>query len=146
MKTLKLSLSGPMQSYGTDQRHRYRTTEDRPTRSAVVGLLACALGRDRSADISDLETLDINIEAPECTGTIETDFQTIQDCISYNGDTGRNEITHRQYLTESTFDVSVAGDDAMIDQLAHAVQFPRWQLYLGRRANVPTRPVFSDVE
>ena len=143
MKTLTLTLSGPMQSYGVDPRMRYRSTEAAPTKTAIIGLLACAMGRGRGDDISDLKSLSIVAEAQPAEPAIETDFQTIRDCASYDGGRGKNEITYRDYLVAAEFVVTVSGPDELLDQLAHAVQFPRWQLYLGRRAHVPTRPVFA---
>ena len=48
--SLVLRLAAPMQSWGTSSQFNRRATDDRPSKAGIVGLLACALGRDRGAD------------------------------------------------------------------------------------------------
>ena len=54
MTVLLLRLAGPLQSWGSSARFVRRTTENAPTKSGVIGLLAAAQGRDRDADVSEL--------------------------------------------------------------------------------------------
>ena len=51
---LVLRLAGPLQSWGSSSQFNRRETDDRPTKSGVIGLLAAAQGRRRSDPIEDL--------------------------------------------------------------------------------------------
>ena len=52
---LLLRLEGPLQSWGERARWDFRDTAPFPTKSAVVGILACAMGLQReSAEIVDM--------------------------------------------------------------------------------------------
>jgi len=44
MNTVFVRLEGPLQSWGTRARWGERDTELEPTKSGVIGLVACALG------------------------------------------------------------------------------------------------------
>ncbi|MGW5341956.1 type I-E CRISPR-associated protein Cas5/CasD [Streptomyces sp. NPDC004050] len=48
---LLIRLAGPLQSWGLVSRFTRRDTHSRPTKSAVIGLCAAALGLDRTADL-----------------------------------------------------------------------------------------------
>ncbi|MEU7556012.1 type I-E CRISPR-associated protein Cas5/CasD [Streptomyces sp. NPDC044571] len=48
---LLIRLAGPLQSWGLVSRFTRRDTHSRPTKSAVIGLCAAALGLDRAADL-----------------------------------------------------------------------------------------------
>ncbi|MEV7715510.1 CRISPR-associated protein Cas5, partial [Streptomyces sp. NPDC088270] len=58
MSVLLMRLAGPLQSWGSAARFVRRTTENAPTKSGVLGLLAAAQGRRRDADLSDLAALE----------------------------------------------------------------------------------------
>ena len=45
MRTLLLWLEAPLQSWGADSRYGRRDTLPFPTRSGILGLLCCAMGR-----------------------------------------------------------------------------------------------------
>lgn len=49
MTVLLLRLAGPLQSWGSAARFARRGTENAPTKSGVLGLLAAAEGRPRDA-------------------------------------------------------------------------------------------------
>ncbi|MFZ2529771.1 MAG: CRISPR-associated protein Cas5 [Rhodococcus sp. (in: high G+C Gram-positive bacteria)] len=73
--TVTFRLAGPQQAWSVQQRRAHRPTQDHPTKSGVIGLIANALGRDRSDDISDLTALQIGVRTDK-PGTIETDYHT----------------------------------------------------------------------
>ncbi|MGW7142354.1 type I-E CRISPR-associated protein Cas5/CasD [Streptomyces xanthophaeus] len=50
---LLIRLAGPLQSWGLGSHFTRRDTHSRPTKSAVIGLCAAALGLDRTADLRD---------------------------------------------------------------------------------------------
>uniref|UniRef100_UPI0006867C5A type I-E CRISPR-associated protein Cas5/CasD n=1 Tax=Nocardia asiatica TaxID=209252 RepID=UPI0006867C5A len=66
---------GPQQAWSSMPRRAVRPTQDHPTKSGVLGLVANALGRDRGDDISDLAALRYAVRGDR-TGTVEVDFHT----------------------------------------------------------------------
>lgn len=137
---LTLTLSGPLAAYGDGPRLQHRLTGPAPTRSAVIGLLRCALGIARDQASPELDQLSVTVTQATSTGR-ESDFHTVRDAVTYDGKTGRNIITTRHYLVESSATVTIDGPG--LEALATALARPRWQLYLGRRCCVPDRPVLA---
>ncbi|MFF4323805.1 type I-E CRISPR-associated protein Cas5/CasD [Streptomyces sp. NPDC001568] len=136
MSVLALRLAGPLQSWGSSARFARRTTETAPTKSGVIGLLAAALGRDRTADLYDLAALSfaVRIDQP---GTRLRDFQT-----AHHGDTGKAmPVSERFYLADAVFVAAVAGEDEFIRSLHEAVRAPVYLPYLGRRSCPPQGPI-----
>jgi len=169
---LLLRLEGPLQSWGGRSRWDVRDTEHEPTKSGVIGLLGSALGYERGD--SRLEVLDrtlrfgVRVEAP---GRVLEDYQTITDFLpiadgrfkhsgvavgssleKLRGDTEAEPatiISPRAYLEDASFLVGLEArtpeDEPLLDVLAQALQRPRWPLFLGRRACIPTRPIFDSL-
>ena len=54
MTALLLRLAGPLQAWGAKSRFTVRATELAPTKSGVIGMLAAAVGRTRTAPIQEL--------------------------------------------------------------------------------------------
>ncbi|MFF4161373.1 type I-E CRISPR-associated protein Cas5/CasD [Streptomyces sp. NPDC001678] len=73
---LLLRLAAPLQSWGAVSRFSRRDTHSRPTKSAVIGLCAAALGRDRTAPIDDLAELHFGVRADH-PGTPVRDYHTV---------------------------------------------------------------------
>lgn len=73
MTTVLLRLSGPLQSYGTTSRWEERDTLPRPTKSAVLGLLANALGPGQSPSRFAGLVFAVRCDRP---GHLEEDVQT----------------------------------------------------------------------
>lgn len=130
MSTLLLRLAGPMQSWGMRSRFRRRTTEMEPTKSGVVGLLAAALGRQRTDSIADLADLRLGVRV-EQQGHLLHDFQT----ASQGGVTA--PLSTRYYLSDAVFLAAVEGQDDVIAGLDEALTNPVFPLFLGRRAFPP---------
>lgn len=103
MSVLTLRLAGPLQSWGSSARFARRTTETAPTKSGVVGMLAAALGRDRTADLSDLAALGFAVRIDQ-SGTRVRDFQT-----AHHADTDKAmPVSERFYLADAVFVAAVA--------------------------------------
>jgi len=166
---LLLRLEGPLQSWGTRSRWDVRDTAPEPTKSGIIGLLGCALGY--SMYDPRLEELDrslrfgVRVENP---GRVLVDFQTITDFLPTAEGTYRHSgvktaasleklrhdpdvipatiISPRAYLEDAAFLVAFEQADnnrLLLDECARALQHPRWPLFLGRKACVPTRPVYE---
>jgi len=133
---LTLRLAGPLQAWGVSARFTRRTTENAPTKSGVVGLLAAAQGLARDADLSQLAALRfaVRIDQP---GTRVRDFQT-----AHHLDTDESmPLSERFYLADAVFVAAVEGDAALIGDLFGAVKAPAYLPYLGRRSCPPSGPV-----
>lgn len=145
MSTLLLRLEGPLQSWGSQGRFGIRETHREPTKSGIVGLLSCALGRPREADPSDLAELRMGVRIDR-GGRLLEDFHTIQDSISMSGNALKNPVvTRRFYLSDASFLVGLEGEKPFLDSLFEAVERPVWPLSLGRKSCPPSRRVGAGV-
>jgi CRISPR system Cascade subunit CasD len=136
MTVLLLRLAGPLQSWGSAARFARRTTENAPTKSGVLGLLAAAEGRPRTADLSDLAALRFGVRIDQ-PGTRLRDFQT-----AHHQDSGKAmPLSDRFYLADAVFVAGVEGDTGLLNRLHQALRAPRFLPYLGRRSCPPSRPV-----
>lgn len=136
MSVLTLQLAGPLQSWGVSSRFAWRTTAPAPTKSGIVGLLASALGWDRTADLRDLAELRLGVRVDQ-PGTRVRDFQT-----AHHADTRRSmPLSERFYLADAVFVAAVEGGDELIHRLYDAVRQPHFLPYLGRRSCPPAQPV-----
>ncbi|TQN31179.1 CRISPR system Cascade subunit CasD [Haloactinospora alba] len=131
-----LLLAGPLQSWGSSARFARRTTGQAPSKSGVLGLLAAAQGRDRTADPSDLAQLRFGVRVDQ-RGTRIRDYQT-----AHRPDTGEAmPVSERFYLADAVFVAGAEGDDDLIGELDRALREPAYLPYLGRRSCPPSRPV-----
>ncbi len=137
---LTLRLAGPLQAWGASARFARRTTENAPTKSGVIGLLAAARGLARDADQSELAALRFGVRIDQ-QGTRIRDFQT-----AHHFDTGASmPLSERFYLADAVFVAAVQGEAALITDLFDAVKAPAYLPYLGRRSCPPAGPVELDV-
>ena len=166
---LLLRLEGPLQAWGSRSRWDVRDTQPEPTKSGVVGLLGCALGYERGDrrledELEARLRFGVRIEAP---GRVLEDFQTITDFLptaagdfkvlggtksaaALRSDPGARPATilsPRFFLEDAAFLVALeAGTQThpeLLPRCADALQRPVWPLFLGRKACVPTRPIFE---
>jgi CRISPR system Cascade subunit CasD len=125
-----------MQSWGEESRFARRNTNDAPTKSGVVGLLAAALGRRRTDPIEDLLGLGFGVRVDQ-PGQIERDFQT---ALSLDK-THAYPLTERFYRSDAVYLAGVEGEEPLVRSLHEAVLRPVYPLYLGRRAYAPVGPL-----
>lgn len=132
MKTLTIRLTAPLQSYGGAVSFARRTTNDHPSKSAVIGMIAAAFGyRRNDTRIVKLNELSYAVRADQ-VGSSLTDFQTVE----WKKD--KRKITYRDYLQDAVFIAAVGSENTeLIDQIHDALKRPKFQLSLGRRSNVP---------
>ena len=124
-----MRLAGPLQSWGVDAKFDRRGTERAPTKSAVVGLLAAALGRRRNESIEDLCQLRFGVRIDQ-EGALLRDFHTARSEKSAY-------VTQRFYLSDAVFLAGVEGEERLIDDLSQALNEPVFPLFLGRRSCPP---------
>ncbi|MCC6227322.1 MAG: type I-E CRISPR-associated protein Cas5/CasD [Microthrixaceae bacterium] len=145
--TLVLHLHGPLQAWGAGSRFDSRNTEDVPTKSAIVGVLAAALARPRHSDVCDLAALHMatRVDRPGLRlrdyHTVGAGYPTRQRLLTAEGKIAKRAIvTERFYLADAAFTVALTGDDDVVRELSRALARPRWAPYLGRRACPPAEP------
>lgn len=150
-KLLLMYLEGPLQSWGLRARWDVRDTGEEPTKSGIIGMLGCAFGYKRGdRRLNELENalrLGVRVER---TGSKLVDFQTVRGIMRTadgrsKGKPGDPEtiVSPRTYLQDAAFLAVLDGPDTLLADCAEALQSPRWPIYLGRKACVPSRPVFE---
>jgi CRISPR system Cascade subunit CasD len=163
MSTLLLRLVGPMQSWGVASDYKERDTLREPSKSGVIGLLCAALGKPRAEKPDDgfptLETLASLIMGVrvDWEGERAYDYHTAgkEGFWRASGGVEREDVivSKRWYLADAAFLIGLGSDSiALLEELHRALENPRWALCLGRKACVPSKPVWlrdglkSDVE
>lgn len=158
-KTLLLRLAGPMQSWGANSRFTYRETGLEPSKSGVIGLICAALGKPRGeSKIEDDEfrslvelRMGVRIDRP---GVMLVDYHTVggrhlRDEANYGVLKADGKISdqavvsHRFYLADAKFIVGLESEnEKLLKKIHRHLRQPRWQLCLGRKAFVPSEPVW----
>jgi len=151
--TLFLRLEGPFQSWGLWARWGVRDTAAEPTKSGVIGLLCCALGRRRGEPIDDLRPLAMGVRVDR-PGTFWGDYHTVGagiGVLSAEGKIKRTEksgeiepvLSRRFYLCDASFLVALRGVSALAERLVAALAAPAWPLFLGRKCCPPAVPILA---
>jgi CRISPR-associated protein Cas5/CasD, subtype I-E/ECOLI len=131
--TLLIRLAAPLQSWGSDSKFDTRRTEREPTKSGVIGLCACALGRKRTESIEDLASLRFGVRTDN-PGELLVDFQI--------GKTAKDPfLSHRHYLSDASFTAALEGNEELLREIDAALRSPEYPLFLGRRSCPPTLPI-----
>lgn len=153
-KTLFLRLEGVLQAWGERARWSVRDTAGEPTKSGVVGLLACALGVGKDEALRELsQAIRMGVRCDR-EGKIIRDYHTVsggvmsaEGKIKINAKTKLPEtvVSERYYLCDASFLAAIQGEADLIERLAAAVQSPIWPIYLGRKSCVPSRPPFEGI-
>lgn len=153
--TLFLRLQGPLQSWGERARWSVRDTAPEPTKSGVIGLVACALGINQDEPIRALSaSVQMGIRIDNA-GIPLTDYHTIGGgaaepmLLTAEGKPKKSsgdphtEISLRDYLCDASFLAALQAEPGLIHQIATAVQNPVWVIFLGRKSCPPAQPVFA---
>lgn len=140
--TLLIPLVGPLQSWGLDARFDLRQTAPEPSKSAVIGLLCCCMGRDRTEPIDDLAGLRFGVRVDK-EGTLLRDFHTAVDVIGSSDSKLRTVVSNRWYLSDAAFLVGLEGPRPLLEQIHQALIHPHWMPCLGRRSCIPSEPLFA---
>ncbi|HMO82187.1 MAG TPA: type I-E CRISPR-associated protein Cas5/CasD [Pyrinomonadaceae bacterium] len=151
---LFMRLAGPMQSWGVKSRFSRRDTGKEPSKSGVIGLICAAMGIDRDndshPDFIGLQKTRLGIRVLR-GGNMESDYHTARDVAIADAKqkkdrtftTKDTELSTRFYLADADFIVALESDDRdLLERVHAALKRPKWQLFLGRKAFVPSVPVF----
>lgn len=140
MYTLLLRLSAPLQAWGTSSVFDSRNTDQYPSKSGVIGMIASALGRKRYEPVDDLTKLRFGVRIDQ-KGDIISDFQ-----ITDMGEKYENNLSYKRYLSDALFLVGLESDDeTFINNIVNAVKKPVYAMFLGRRSCPPSQPLVLGV-
>jgi len=158
--TLFLRLEAPLQSWGEDSQWSERRTAPEPTKSGIVGMLACAMGWDDDERIRDLShriRIGVRCDIPGTPAPLR-DYHTVgggygddnPQLLTADGSPKKSsgkahtEQTWRYYLCDASFLVAVQSEDeSLIAELAKKIQHPHWPIFLGRKSCIPALPPFD---
>ena len=163
--SIYLRLAGPLQSWaGPAVTGNIVHTERFPTRSALIGLIAGALGARRGDWPEWLNTIEFSVRQDKEPRIVD-DFHTINPrpeasqfrrrlliaergkargdkALVFTPDAqGGTSLVNRTYLADGVFVVSVTSREH-IDELEDALSSPKFVSYLGRKAFSPTFPYY----
>ena len=155
--TLLIRLVAPMQSWGVQSDFTHRDTGLEPSKSGVIGLLCAALGKPRDEThpdnrdkptLKELANLRMGVRVDR-EGLLKRDYHTALDVRKASGtkmtDTKSAEVSERYYLADAAFLVGLEGDDLeLLHRLDRTLRHPQWFLFLGRKAFVPSEPVWVE--
>lgn len=152
---LLFQLYGPMAAWGDIAVGESRVTTTLPGRSALLGMLAAALGLKRS-DEEQLGTLSANtrfavltlnsghfmrdyhtVQVPPATALKNRPARTRRDELSVPKDKLGTILSSRDYRSDAVHRVAVQGTDNgeyTLERLQQALLKPIFPLYLGRKA------------
>ena len=163
MKTCIFQLYSPMVSWGEIAIGEERRTALQPSRSAIIGIVAAGLGITRDAEeelgrlAGDIH-IAVRVDAP---GTTLRDFHTIQVPRKRKGViyyTRKSEleafdekdnaiISKREYRCDaySLIAIYLQGNHWTLEQIADALRYPTFHLYLGRKSAPPALPLAPQI-
>jgi len=162
---LVFRLYGPMAAWGDIAVGEYRPSFSHPSKSAVIGLLAAALGihrdeEERQKDLADSCSYAIRVDA---MGSLLRDYHTVQVPSSGTGrnrrvyctrraelaETGLNTIlSSRDYRCDAAYTVAISfssGATYTAQQVSSALNRPVFVLYLGRKSCPLALPLYPRV-
>ncbi|MBR3178852.1 MAG: type I-E CRISPR-associated protein Cas5/CasD [Clostridia bacterium] len=150
MKLLLIRLEGALQSWGEWAKWDERDSSLMPTKSGVIGLIACCMGLKRGDPLIEQMHRKLQFAVRgDRPGEIMTDFHTVHSNTMKTADgtvQDRTIVSHRQYLMDSAFLAVISVwnpmDELMLDRCAEALQHPKWVPFLGRKSCVPSAPLF----
>lgn len=139
MKALTIKLKGPMQAYGNQANFKYRTIYRHPSKSAVLGMIAAALGYGHGdSRIVKLNQLSFAVRTDQIDKEL-TDFQIVQVPKS------SNKLTYRDYWQDAIFIAAIGGRNDQIEAIDEALHHPKFQLFLGRKSTPPAGPLETKI-
>ena len=151
MRFLLFTLYAPMASFGEIAVGERRMSWARPGRSAVLGLVAAALGHKRNDDAAHqrLEASLYYAVRTDAPGRPFVDYHTAQTPKARKGRTfaTRKEelesdalntvLSTREWRTDASFTVALwlrSDGTVVLDDIAAGLRLPQFVLYLGRKS------------
>ena len=153
---LALYLDSPMQAWGYQSRFNRRTSLPYPTKSGVLGILCAALGVPKSDvdTLRELAALNMEVLSLHMSSrwidyhTVGGGYEPGSPNIPRIADGTRQKnaaITFREYLADAKFGVFLSGNNDLLKRCDSALRNPKWGIWLGRKACIPTSPVAQGI-
>jgi len=165
---LVFRIYAPMMSFGEVAVGESRSSANWPTRSAIFGMVAAALGilRDEEKKLQNLsESLRLGL-CRRIPGSILRDYHTVQmpsqkDVPKKTGlftrkqelerepDSLNTMLSTREYLCDAVFDAVLQGDLLQLKEIQKSLLQPKFTLYLGRKScplGLPLGPELFEAE
>lgn len=159
---LVFQLYGPLAAWGDIAVGEYRPSYAHPSKSAIIGLLAAALGirrdeEERQKALADACAFAVRVDA---TGMLLRDYHTVQvppDRKGIKRHTRYSELaveklktilSSRDYRCDAAYTVAIYlsdGSEFTLQRLADKLRKPEFTLYLGRKScplALPLNPNF----
>ncbi|MBX3291568.1 MAG: type I-E CRISPR-associated protein Cas5/CasD [Acidobacteria bacterium] len=142
---LFIRLAGPMQSWGTMSRFTRRDTGKEPSKSGIIGLICAAMGIDReddsNTDLQKLAQAALGIRVLR-QGDMQSDYHTASKIAKAEKGVKDTELSTRFFLSDADFIAALESDDrGLLERVHDALKHPVWQLFLGRKAFMPSLPI-----
>lgn len=142
MSKLYFTISSPLQSYGKITYSAHRMTYQKPTKSAIIGLIGASLGYahedKRLTELADqLNIANKVIKA----GTLLVDYQNCYYDKGIKKPDIKNKQLWRYYLQDAKFEIIITGETDLLKKIQYSLKYPVFQLYLGRRSCPLDRPL-----
>mgnify|MGYP006270687675 CR=1 FL=1 len=163
MSTLAFYIDAPLQAWGLSSKFQHRETNAFPTKSAVVGLIAAAMGIDkhgpdeaeRLRPLAKLSSTIVKLPKRGTPVTRLSDFHTVGGGFDKSaslpeklsiprkasGAPFGTVITHRSYLNDAAFAVLLEGEIEFLKKVQDALENPVWGVWFGRKACLPASPL-----
>lgn len=156
-KYLVFRLHGPLASWGDIAVGEYRPSYSYPSKSAICGIVAAALGIERARD-EEHQKLAHNLEfavAVRALGKLLRDYHTIQTPSGEDIFPSRAAqiqegklntiLSTRDYRMDAVYDVCLSQRESFeptLEQIREALLQPQFTLYLGRKSCVAALPFY----
>ncbi|MDR2669470.1 MAG: type I-E CRISPR-associated protein Cas5/CasD [Desulfovibrio sp.] len=162
-----LWLEGPLQSWGVDSLFSRRASLNFPTRSGVLGLICAALGAkgEQTELLACFQPFRQTVLAYARSGkSVERPLQLRDFHMVGNGYDDKDDwetlhipktsegkkavgggakLTYRYFVQDMAFAVALGVPVHLAEHLEQALQFPCWDISLGRRCCVPVEFVYQ---
>jgi CRISPR system Cascade subunit CasD len=135
-----LHLRGPLQSYADTGFGPIREAGGFPSRSAVIGLIASAMGIERGEQklLALHQAFRVHVAVAQ-SGQSQTDFHTVDSGAK------NKAVTYRDYHHDAYFlalvEARTPSDAPLVSEAVQALRRPRWVAYLGRKSCPPSIPL-----
>ena len=160
--SLAFLIDAPMQSWGASSKFQRRETESWPTKSALIGVIAAAIGIDKlspdeAEQLAPLAALGFSVfRWPKDHPSIRlSDFHTIGGGYDKtdageklhiprkagDGSPFGTVITRRTYLTDARFIAVFQGERATLERISASLIDPVWGVWFGRKTCIPAMPL-----
>lgn len=158
-------LEGPLQSWGVNSKYGRRDTLQFPTKSGVLGIILCAMGKggEQKELLSSLSCTDLQVdcftsESHKLSMTLE-DFHMVGANFDESdpwetlfvpkksdgnpSSIGGKKLTYRYYIQNMAFAVYLEVQDVLVNDVCESLKNPVWPIFLGRKSCVPSELIFQ---